>query len=117
MWAERIATPANTGDTGAGLAEQCVVEGDGERCLWWQLGEHSAADDGEEVVDGKTLLTEDAVGGTPIEELTAASSQHTGNGVTAQAEEGAQGEGLGSVCDALLAEGDFDLAPELLEGV
>jgi hypothetical protein len=24
---------------------------------------------------------------------------------------------LGSVCDALLAEGDFDLAPELLEGV
>jgi hypothetical protein len=36
--------------------------------------------------------------------------------MASEAKEGAQGEGLGAVCDALLVEMGFDFSPELLEG-
>jgi hypothetical protein len=52
----------------------------------------------------------------PIVELLTASGEESGDGVAAETEQTAQGEGLGAVGEALLGEVGEALGPELLEG-
>jgi len=49
-------------------------------------------------------------------ELTPTGRQQAGQGMTTQAEQAAQAEGLRAVGETLLAEGGAALSPELLEG-
>src|SRR5579872_5456475 len=81
-----------------------------------QLGQHGVAHDGEDMVDGETLLTKDPVSGGPVLELAPGGGQQPSHGVTAQAQEAAQGEGLRAVSDAVLSERGGAFLPELLEG-
>jgi hypothetical protein len=80
------------------------------------LSQHVAADDGEDGLKGKTMTGEETIVGRPIVELLAASSEEAGNGVAAETEEAAQGEGLSAEGETLLGEGGDAVCPELVEG-
>ena len=116
MGAEGVPPPGDTRDVGAGLAEERIIDGHGERSLGRQLGEDAAADDGEEVGGGQAVAGEEAILRRPVLELAPAGSQQTSHGMTTQAEQAAQREGLRPVGEALLREGGAAFSPELLEG-
>ena len=62
------------------------------------------------------MTGEETIVGRPIVELLAASSEEAGNGVAAEAEQTAQGEGLSAEGETVLGEGGEAFCPELLEG-
>ena len=64
----------------------------------------------------EALLGEQSVSGRPILELKTTGSQQAGDGVAAEAEQAAQGEGLCALGGALLGEGGEAFLPELEEG-
>jgi hypothetical protein len=80
------------------------------------LSQHVAADDGEDGLKGKAMTGEETIVGRPIVELLAASSEEAGNGVAAETEQTAQGEGLSAEGETVLGEGGEAFCPELLEG-
>src|SRR6476620_9175952 len=114
--AKRVAAPGDAGDAYAGLAEERVVKGNRKGRLRRQLGEDSAADDGKHLLNRETIVTEDPIGSGPVLELATAGGQHSGDGMSSEAEEATQGEGLRAIGDALLGERWGGVAPELLEG-
>ena len=114
--AKRIAAPADAGDTDAGLAEERVIDGHTEGRLGRELLQHGAANDREDLRDGEARLGEEPVIGRPIVELLSRGGEQARHGVTSEAEQAAQREGLGAFGDALLGEGGEAFAPELLDG-
>ncbi len=84
---ERIAAPGDAGNGEAGFAEQGIVDGDGQGRVWGQFGEDGAADDGEQVLGGEAVLTEDPVGGGPVLKLAPGGGQQSGEGMAAEAEQ------------------------------
>ena len=81
---ERISPPGNTGGMQAGTAQQSIVQHGTKGCARRQLGGDGAADNGEEVGHGKTVLGEEPVGGTPILKLRAGSSEQASHGVASE---------------------------------
>ena len=79
------------------------------------MGEHGATNHGKDLRDGKATLGEQTIVCRPIEELLPSGGQQTGDGVTSQAKQAAQGEGLRAFGDALLVEGGEAFSPELLD--
>jgi len=116
LGAEGIAAVGDTRDVGAGFGEQGVIQRDAQGRAGRQLIDDRAADDGKEVVDGDTVLGEDAIVGGPILKLHTGGGEQPGHGVAAEAEQGTQGEGLGALGEAELGEGGEGLLPECLEG-
>jgi hypothetical protein len=112
---ERIATPGNAWSVQTGAAQYRVIEESTERGSWGQAGGDGAARHGEDVAQGKAILREESIGGGPILKLGTGSSEHAGNGVATEAKQGTQGEGSGSVGEALLEERRAAVVPELLE--
>src|ERR1039457_625182 len=115
MRAERIATPGNAGSAEAGAAEERIIEDGADGSLGRKFGQHGAADDGEDGVDGKAVVGEEPVTGGPVTELRAASGDQASHGMTSQTKQRAQRERLGARGKAPLVEAGEALAPELFE--
>jgi hypothetical protein len=112
---ERVAPPADSWRVEAGAAQQRIVENSAEGRAQGQLVGDAAADDGEDLGHGDAVLGEEAVSSAPVLELRAGSGKQASHGVTSEAEQRTQGEGLRAVADALLVEGGEAVFPELLE--
>jgi hypothetical protein len=112
---QRIAAPGGAGSAKAGAAQERIIEDGTEGSVGRQFSHHGAADDGEDGLDGKTGVGEDAVAGGPVTELRAASGEQTGHGMASQTEQGAQRESLGVRGEAALVEAGEAWAPELFE--
>jgi hypothetical protein len=112
---EGIAAPGDPGGARAGAAHQGIIEHGADGSLGRELRDHGAADEGEDGLEGKTLLREETVAGAPVLELRAGSGEQTSHGMASQAEQRAQREGLGALGEASLVEAGEALAPELFE--
>jgi hypothetical protein len=112
---ERIAPPRDTGRMETGAAQQRIVEDRAKGRSGGQLLGDGAADDREDLSRGKAILREEPIGGAPILELRSGSSKQAGHGVTSEAKQRAQREGLRARGDAALLEGGEAFIPELLE--
>jgi hypothetical protein len=84
---EWIAPPANAGRVEAGAAQQRIVENGAKWCAWGKLVGDGAADDGEDLGHGNTVLREEAVSGAPILKLGTGSSEQAGHGVASETEQ------------------------------
>ena len=98
-----------------GTAQKRIVEDRAKRRSGGQLISNGTADDGKHLRQGKPVLREESIGGAPIVELRSGSSEQAGHGVTSQAKQRTQREGLRAVGDTALLEGGEALVPELLE--
>jgi hypothetical protein len=114
-WAQRIAAPGDAGSAAASAAQERIIEDGAQGSVGRQGLDHGAADHGEDGLDGKTVVGEDAVAGGPVTELRAASGEQTGHGMASQTEQRAQRESLGVRGEAALVEAGEALAPELFE--
>ncbi len=72
---ERVTAPSDARGAEAGAAQERIIEDGAQRGVGRQLGEQRAADDGEDGLDGKTVLGEEAVTGGPVLELRAGSGE------------------------------------------
>src|SRR5208283_548084 len=115
MRAQGIAAPGDAGGAEAGATQQRIIQHGAEGSVRRQFGQHGAADDGEDRGDGKAVVGEEPVTGGPVPELGAASGEQTGHGMTSQAKQGAQREGLGARGEAPLVETGEALVPELFQ--
>jgi hypothetical protein len=79
------------------------------------LSNDGATDDGKDISHGKAILREEPVGGAPILKLGTGGGEQTSDGVTAEAKQRTQREGLRAVGEAGLLEGWAALGEELLE--
>ena len=113
--AERIASPGDSGSAQAGAAQKRIIKDGADRSLRRQLGQHGAANHGEEGFDGQAVLGEESVTGGPVTKLRAASGEQAGHGMTSQTKQRAQRESLGVRGESALMEAGAALAPELLE--
>src|SRR5208282_855915 len=113
--AEGIAAPTHAGGVEAGAAQEGIIQGGAHGGLGRQGLDHGAAHDGEQGRGGKAVVGKEPVTGGPVTELRAASGQQTGHGMTSQAQQGAQREGLGVRGETTLVEAGAALTPELLE--
>lgn len=113
---ERIAAPSDARDVNADLAQECVVDGDAERSLGGKLLQHCATNDSEDGLARNPVAGEKTIISGPVVELLAASGQQASHGVSPEAEQTAQREGLGTLGDAVLGEGGVAFSPELVEG-
>jgi len=114
--AEGIAAPGDTGDAESGFGQQGIIDGDDEGICRGQFGEQVSADDGEQFGGGDAVGGEEAIGGGPILELEAGGGQQGSECMAAEAEQAAQGEGLGAEGEALLGEGWAAVLEEVEEG-
>jgi hypothetical protein len=113
--AQRVAAPGDAGSAKAGATQERIIEDGAQGSVGRQGLDHGAADDGEDGLDGKTVVGEDAVTGGPVAELRAASGKQTRHGMASQTEQRAQRESLGVRGEATLVEAGEALAPELFE--
>lgn len=114
---ERVAAPANAGCGAAAAPDESVVQGRAKRGLWKELRGDGSADNVKESVAGQALAGQQTIGGRPVGLLQARSGEQAGHGVSSEAEQGAEQEGLGEVGDAGLGEAGPALLPEMLEVV
>ena len=98
-----------------GAAQQRIIQDSAKGGACGQLIADAAANYGKDVRHRKAIPGKEPISRTPVLELSAGSSQQTGHGVTSEAEQRTQREGLRAVGDAALVEGGCALAPELLE--
>jgi hypothetical protein len=115
MRAEGIAAPGDAGSAEAGAAQERIIKDGADGSLRREFGQHGAADDGEDGLDGKTVVREEPVTGGPVTTLRAASGEQAGHGMTPQTKQRTQRERLGVRGKAPLAEAGGALAPELFE--
>ena len=114
-WAERIAPPADSGSVQTGAAQERIIEDGADRSLSGQLGQHGAANHGEDGCNGKTVVGKEPVTGGPVTKLRAAGGEQAGHGMTSQTKQSAQRESLGVRGETALAEAGAALAPELFK--
>jgi hypothetical protein len=70
-WTERVAAPSNARSVEAGAAQKGIIEHRAYRSKGRKCGDHGAAGNGEEGLEGKTVFGEEAVRGGPVLELRA----------------------------------------------
>ena len=109
------ALPGDTGCLVAALGQQRIIEGGQQGCRGRQLLEQPATDHAEQILGVDPRGGEEPIDGRPIVEAPPGGVQQAGDGMAAEADQGAQHQGVDFFLDPALAAAPECLAGEDLE--
>lgn len=117
VWPQGVSAPGGPGDFAAPFTQEGVVHDGHEGLDFEQLCEDGASRDGKQLLQIEACPGEQSVASGPVDELLSAGGQQSGDGVTAEGDQAADGDTERTAMGTVLREGRPGLIPEVAKTI